>query len=99
VILESEPGLGAQYAPFFSAFEAFPVAVFTVEYVLRLWSITARPAYGSPLAGRVRYMATPYAVIDLLAVLLFYLPFLIPVDLRSEHGEDAATTPDEDGPA
>jgi len=82
VILESEPGLGEQYAPFFSAFEAFSVAVFSVEYFLRLWSITARPSYREPLAGRVRYLATPYAVIDLLAVLPFYLPFLIPVDLR-----------------
>ena len=82
VVLASEPALGARYAPFFAAFETFSVAVFTLEYVLRLWSITARPAYRNPLAGRLRYMATPYAVVDLLAVLPFYLPFLIPVDLR-----------------
>lgn len=82
MILESEPALGTRYAPFFTAFEAFSVAVFTVEYVLRLWSITANPAYRRPVAGRLRYVVTPYAVIDLLAILPFYLPLLIPVDLR-----------------
>ena len=82
VLLASEPALGARYAPFFAAFEAFSVAVFTLEYVLRLWSITANPRYRDPVTGRLRYAATPYAVIDLLAVLPFYLPLFIPIDLR-----------------
>ncbi len=82
VVLESETALGARFGPFFAAFEVFSVAVFTLEYVLRLWSIMASPRYRGPVAGRLRYAAAPYAVIDLLAVLPFYLPLVIPIDLR-----------------
>ena len=82
VILASEPALGGRFAPFFLAFEVFSIAVFSLEYVLRLWSITANPRYRHPVRGRLQYMVTPYAVIDLLAVLPFFLPLLIPIDLR-----------------
>jgi len=82
VILESEPALGDRYATFFAVFEAFSIAVFTLEFVLRLWSITAHPRYRDPVKGRLGYMATPYAVVDLLAVLPFYLPLIFPLDLR-----------------
>lgn len=56
--------------------------MFTVEYILRAWSSTFSESYRSPVTGRLRYMLTPLAVIDLLAIVPFYLPFL-GVDLRS----------------
>lgn len=83
VILQSDAAFDARYSDLFWAFEVFSVAIFTVEYLLRIWSITADPAYADPVRGRLRYMATPLAIIDLLSVLPFYLPFLIPVDLRT----------------
>jgi len=63
-------------------FEVGSVAVFTAEYVLRAWSCTADARFARPLAGRLRYLITPLAVIDLLAILPFYLPMMIPLDLR-----------------
>ncbi len=66
---------------FFSWFEVVSVAIFSIEYVLRIWSCTAATEYASPLRGRFRFAATPLALIDLLAVLPFYLPFT-GVDLR-----------------
>lgn len=83
VILESEPWLSATYASFFAAFEAFSVTVFTIEYILRIWSITVDPRYSDPARGRLRFMVTPLAIIDVLSVLPFYLPFIIPIDLRT----------------
>jgi voltage-gated potassium channel len=83
VILQTEPMLGERYAPFFDAFEAISVAIFTIEYLLRLWSITVDPRYQDPVTGRLRFMVTPLAIIDLVSVLPFYLPFFIPVDLRT----------------
>jgi voltage-gated potassium channel len=36
----------------------------------------------SGISGRLKYMTTPMLVIDLLAILPFYMPFVFPVDLR-----------------
>jgi voltage-gated potassium channel len=65
----------------FDAFETVSVVIFSVEYVLRLWSCTTVPRFQRPLLGRLRYAFTALALADLLAVLPFYLPF-IGVDLR-----------------
>jgi voltage-gated potassium channel len=63
-------------------FDLCSVGIFSVEYVLRLWTCTRNPRFQGPLAGRLRYIVTPLAVIDLLAVLPFYLPLILPFDLR-----------------
>jgi voltage-gated potassium channel len=73
LILESEPWLYAAYGPWFDYFEIFSVAVFSVEYVLRLWACTEHAQYARPIAGRLRYMVSFMAIIDLLAILPFYL--------------------------
>jgi len=60
------------------------VAIFTVEYVARLWCIVEAPRYRglSPSMARLRYALSPLAVVDLVAILPFYLSFLVSVDLR-----------------
>lgn len=65
----------------FPAFETCSVAVFAVEYLLRVWSAPADPRYAHPVRGRVRYALSPLALIDLLAILPALLPFA-GVDLR-----------------
>ncbi|MCA9271572.1 MAG: ion transporter [Phycisphaerales bacterium] len=82
VVLESVDSIGERYRVWFAAFEVFAVSVFTIEYLLRVWSCTADPRYAHPVRGRLRFMASPLAIIDLLAILPFYLPF-VGVDLRS----------------
>jgi len=57
------------------AFNRFSVGVFTLEYILRVWSCTTLQKYHHPIWGRLRYMLTPLAIIDLIAFLPFYLPF------------------------
>jgi voltage-gated potassium channel len=81
VVLETVDSLNASYGRLFHAFDIFSVAVFTVEYILRLWSCTENPKFKTPISGRLHYLITPMAIIDLLAILPFYLPFVIP-DLR-----------------
>jgi voltage-gated potassium channel len=82
IVLESVPSLNARFFHVFDAFEVFSVAVFSVEYLLRLWTVTLEKNYSHPVMGRVRYALTPMGLIDLLAVLPFYLPFF-GMDLRS----------------
>lgn len=83
VILESVPSLGESYRGAFLVFEAFSIAIFSVEYGLRLWSAVewSDGRFQDPILGRLRYALTPLAIIDLLAILPFYLSVLIGADL------------------
>lgn len=84
VILETVPPLGVRYARPFEWLLFFSMTVFTAEYILRVWACTAHPSgrYERPLVGRVRYMLSPMALIDLAAILPFYLTMLFLPDLR-----------------
>ena len=75
VILESIPGIEAKYGYALRLFEVITISVFTIEYLLRLWcSVESESAAGkSALAARLQYMTSFHAVIDLLAILPFYL--------------------------
>jgi voltage-gated potassium channel len=73
VIVETVPPLYDAHRAFFTNFELFSVAVFTVEYLARLWSCTVDPRYRHPVFGRLRWMLSPLGLIDLLAVLPFFL--------------------------
>ena len=84
VILESVGDIQESYGAFFFAFEVFSVTIFTVEYLARLWVVVDDPhetPYGA-FGARWRYMVSPMAIIDLLAILPFYLSFFVAVDLR-----------------
>jgi voltage-gated potassium channel len=69
VILESVPEYRAAYAGAFASFERVSVAVFGVEYVLRVWSCVERAGPGGHLRARVRYVLSPMALVDLAAIL------------------------------
>ncbi|MEX0900353.1 MAG: ion transporter [Gammaproteobacteria bacterium] len=82
LVLETVEPLGADYRTWFWSIEVVAVSVFTVEYIARVWAAVESPRYAHPVWGRLRYMASPLAIFDLLAILPFYLAF-IAVDLRA----------------
>merc|ERR1719253_1034819 len=83
-VLETVPALFAKHENFFYHFEFVSVVIFTVEYILMLWSSVADPKFGSrgPVCGRVRAATRPLALIDILAIAPFYLSSFVQVDLR-----------------
>ena len=82
ITLETVDGLTLQYKFYFDACETVSITIFTVEYLLRVWSCTASPDFHHPVLGRLRFIFSPLALIDLVALAPFYLPLLIPIDIR-----------------
>lgn len=85
VVLESIEDLSIAHGPYFHAFDFASVIVFTGEYVLRVWSAVELEdaRFRHPVWGRLRWMVTPMAIIDLLSVLPFYLGIFVELDLRA----------------
>ncbi len=84
VIMETEPWFHQRYKTQLYWLEVFSVIVFTIEYILRLWSCPENPIYKfiNVKNARLKYSITPMAIIDLIAILPFYLAFLTNIDLR-----------------
>ncbi len=62
--------------------EVSSVLIFTIEYLLRLWTSDFIYPQKTSFQARFKYAFSFIAIIDLLAILPFYIPFLIPIDLR-----------------
>lgn len=65
-----------------SAIEDISIIIFTIEYILRLWTSDLLLPEIRPIIARLRYAFSFLAIIDLLSILPFYIPFVFPVDLR-----------------
>ncbi len=83
-VVESVPEIGQAYMPWFHGFELFSVAIFSVEYVLRLVCCIEGddPRFHHPVRGRLRWATSPLAITDLLAIVPFYLSAFVAIDLR-----------------
>ncbi len=75
IILHTVPSIGTKYNLFFLEFESFSVSVFTVEYLLRVWSCVERPEYKHPIKGRLKYMFSAWGLIDFLAIFPFFYSY------------------------
>jgi voltage-gated potassium channel len=85
IILESVHEIHEAYGTFFHAFDLFSVAVFSVEYVLRVWSYAEKfkAEGGTAWAGRKSYLFSFYGLVDFFSTVPFYLQLLMPgTDLR-----------------
>ena len=82
VTLETVESIHVPYQKFFLIFDTVSVVIFTLEYVFRVWSCNHDPKFKHSIHGRLKYMRTPEAIIDLLAILPFYLHIIVGLDLR-----------------
>lgn len=72
-MVETMPHLPAGLRTGLTVFEIVSIGIFTIEYLLRVLCATAGPAPGHPVWGRLRYMLSPLALIDLAVLLPVYL--------------------------
>jgi len=82
VMLETVASIHDPNARFFRIFDTVSVIIFTIEYILRVWSCNHEPRYAHSFHGRIKYMVSLGALIDLLAILPFYLHVIVGLDLR-----------------
>ena len=82
IILESVNTIYSQFSTAFFWFEVFSVTVFTIEYLVRLWTIVEKRTKSGNNVTRWQYVKSPLAIIDLLAILPFYLQLFFSLDLR-----------------
>ncbi|WP_447527926.1 ion transporter [Vreelandella sp. TE19] len=74
-ILETESTLRDPAPQLFTALEALFVALFTVEYLVRLYAVGENPRYRG-VRGRLRYIFSFWALLDLVAILPFFIGFI-----------------------
>jgi len=82
VVLETVPDIGPPNAVFFERLEDVSLVVFTLEYVLRLWSCTHLSEYQHPVLGRLRFALHPMILVDLLAISPLFL-YGLDFDMRA----------------
>lgn len=82
VILETVDEIADQYAEIFRDFEYFSVAIFSIEYFMRVWCCNVNKNYSGHIIGRVKFIFTPMALVDLLSIMPFFLPLFTTFDLR-----------------
>lgn len=84
VVIETAPAIAERYARPLRVFEIASVAFFTLEYAARLWVAPEHVPYSklSPARARLAWAMSPGGIIDLLAILPFYLGLLFAADLR-----------------
>ena len=82
--LQSIPSVDAQFNGFFSILETVSVAIFTIEYLVRLWTAPEDPTtQKGELRSRVGFALRPMMVIDFMSIAPAYVAMFIPfVDLR-----------------
>lgn len=82
VIIDTFDNVPLKLKNTFSIIETISLIIFTVEYILRLWTADLIYPEKSKTKARTKYIFSFMALIDLMSILPFYLPFIFPFDLR-----------------
>lgn len=84
VVLESVHSVSYLLHVEFVILDAVAVAIFTMEYCMRLYCCVEEPRFARAVAGRIKQAKQPSTVVDFLAILPFFLEIFLHhlIDLR-----------------
>lgn len=78
MVVDTVPELPPIWHAALGVFETASFAIFSLEYLARVWSIVEVPKFANPVTGRSRFALRFLPLIDLVALLSYFAPF----DLR-----------------
>jgi voltage-gated potassium channel len=82
VVLSSYKEIHHQYETHFNFFELVSIVIFSLEYIIRFWTSDIEYKTGTSLTKKIKFFFSTFGLIDLLAILPFYLPLFFAFDLR-----------------
>ena len=92
IISETFKGISGGMREIFFIVETFSIIIFTIEYILNVWVCDLKDSDSNSkskrkskphnaVTVRLKYVFSLMAIIDLVAILPFYLPFVLPFNL------------------
>lgn len=82
IVLESYESINTTCFYYFNLLEIFSITVFSIEYLIRIWVADIIHPNLKPFKARIKYITSFMGVIDLIAIVPFFLPYFIKIDLR-----------------
>jgi len=82
IVLEHVSEIHQPNAQAFHWFDVITVAIFSIEYLLRLFTAPVHPEFAGHRFPRLRYALSFYAVVDLFAILPFYFSQFFTADVE-----------------
>jgi voltage-gated potassium channel len=77
IVLETVPAIHEIFKYEFEFLEFATVGLFSLEYIARVYSSCEAEKYKDPIKGRLRYMVSIPALIDLVSILPYFLGILL----------------------
>lgn len=84
-VIDTVPDINARYGPALRVFDTFCVSIFIAEYLARLWVAPEHPmmdGHGA-LYARLRTALLPLMIVDLVAILPFFVELIFGVDVAA----------------
>jgi voltage-gated potassium channel len=76
-VLQTEPELEGRFGALFIASELAFGLIFLAEYLARLWTIAEEPGGHSSWRCRIRFILSPWSILDLVVIVTSLLPLII----------------------
>jgi len=82
LMFEQIPAIHQLYSTWFHYFDVASVVIFSIEYLVRFYLAPEDEEFKKHRFSRAKYVSSPFAIIDLVAILPFFLQAFISIDLR-----------------
>jgi voltage-gated potassium channel Kch len=82
LMFEQVPAIYELYSTWFHFFDVASVVIFSIEYLVRFYLAPEDEEFKKHRFARAKYATSPFAIIDLIAILPFFLQAFISIDLR-----------------